>query len=537
MIKLKELFGDKFRVVIWSLIVFLFAFAIRGYWITQKKGIHIDEGYTHVISSYVGYNWAKDYKYDYLYTGKEIKDITFNNTTSVKQTLKDLAELRRNNDYDYNHSNMFYSLYLIWLLPGSGVLSLKEFIYRACGLNLVFFSVSFFLMYKLLKRLFNDNKVIPLGLTAAFLNTGSISNTLFIRPYQLQETIFLLLTLVFTGYYKKITDDENIISVRDFVILTLVLGLTILSGYFSLVYMGLLGLVLLVLCFKNKNAKNAGFLVGTVVSGLIFALVIYPAYFKGFTSFRAEEAFAAFSTAGLAGKKFLLYIAGVWNTCVNYFLYFPILIILIIGWFKRNKECKNYKLPLILFLSGLLWFLLIMYLAPYKILRYVMPIFPIISIIVPLIVYCAKESSKKALTIIFFALLIINSFMASPRESYDTKFRTSNYRRIPFGSAIENTNAALPSMSVFVQKPEVPVIFVNDMTKCVYVNIVPYFVDEQTYEFADNFDKNLMTKYPHYYLMVCDYLNDLFVPPAGYKVIDNFDLGGFKGYELVKLQK
>lgn len=534
MISIKEIFAQKNKVIIWSLIVFLFAFSIRVFWINQKEGIHIDEGYTHVISSFVGYNWAKDYNYNYLYTGKEIKDITFKNTTSEKQTLKDLAELRRNNDYDFNHSNMYYSLYRIWMMSGSDVLSLKEFVNRACGLNLVFFSISFFLMYKLLRRIFEDKRVVPLGLAAAFLNTGSISNTLFIRPYQLQETIFLLLSFVFVDYYKKISNNENIITIKDFSILTIVLGLTILSGYFSLIYMGILGLILLVLCLKNKNYKNTWLLTGGVFSALIFALIIYPAYFKGFTSFRAEQAFSTISTTGIAGKKILLYIAGLWNTSINYLLYFPVLILLIAGCFKRDKECKVSKLPKILILSGIVWALLIMYLAPYKILRYVMPIFPVVSIVIPLTVYCAKTSAKKVIAILCFLLLIINSCMASPRESYETKFRTSNIRRIPFGAAIENLNVTVHSKSKFVEKPELPVVFVNDMTKCVYINIVPYFIDNQTYEFADNFDKNLMTKYSHYYLLVCDYLNDMFEAPKGYKVIDNFNLGGFKGYELVK---
>lgn len=534
MINFKEIFGDKNRVVIWSLIVFLFAFSIRVFWINQKEGIHVDEGYTHVISSFVGYNWAKDYNYDYLYTGKEIKDITFKNTTSVKQTLKDLAELRRNNDYDFNHSNMYYSLYRIWMMPGSDVLSLKEFVNRACGLNLVFFSISFFLMYKLLRRIFEDKRVVPLGLAAAFLNTGSISNTLFIRPYQLQETIFLLLSLVFVNYYKKILDNENIITIKDFSILTIVLGLTILSGYFSSIYMGILGLILLVLSLKNKNYKNTWFLAGGVFFAMVFTLIIYPAYFKAFVSLRAEQVYSAFNTAEFQFKNIVIYLVGLWNNCVNYLIYFPMLIVLISGFIKRNKECKNYKLPLILFLSGLVWYILVMYIAPYKILRYVMPVFPVISIIVPLIVYCAKENIKKILTILCFVLLLINSFMAASKESYDTKFRTSNIRRIPFGAAIENLNIVVHSKSKFVQKPELPVVFVNDMAKCVYVNLVPYFADEQTYEFADHFDKNLMTKYSHYYLLVCDYLNGMFEVPKGYKVIDYFNIGRFIGYELVK---
>lgn len=535
MFNIKEIFSSKKNIVlIMSIIVFFFSFAVRSYWIKQRCGIHVDEGYTHVISSFVKYNWAEDYENNRVYTGKELKEITFKNTNSLKKTLTDLAELRRNNDYDYNHSNMYYSLYRIWMLGGSDSLSLEEFINRGCGLNLVFFSISFLFMYLLLKRLFGDNNVIPLGLAAAFLNTGSISNTLFIRPYQLQETIFVILTYTFVVYFQKITNRESFITPKDFTILTLVLGLVILSGYFSLVYVSILGLILLLLCFKYKDNKSALLFAGTFLTGFISALIIYPAYFKGFESHRAAQALSVFNVSD--NRTIINFIVGSWNIFINFLFYFPILICLLIAKIKQDKKYSFIAITLIC--SAFIWYMGVIYIAPYKILRYAMPIFPILSLIVPVFIYSVKCSYKKVLSIIIFLLLTLNALMPSPKESYDTLFRFDNSRKIPFGAVIENINNVYLSAYRFMYKPNVPVIFVKDMVYACYINIIPNMPDEQTYEFSDYADAELLNKYKHYFLLVSrnKLLDEAskFKLPEGYTVIQEFNLGRFQGYELEK---
>jgi hypothetical protein len=65
------------KVVFWSLVVFVFAFAVRVYWICNKKGFHFDETATHIVSTHTRYGWNRYYPKDYEMTGAYIKEITF----------------------------------------------------------------------------------------------------------------------------------------------------------------------------------------------------------------------------------------------------------------------------------------------------------------------------------------------------------------------------------------------------------------------------------------------------------------------------
>ena len=110
-------------------------------------------------------------------------------------------------------------------------------------------------MYKILRRLFNDNILIPFGLLAAFVNTGSLSATLFLRTYEMQATIFLLLTYVCIKFYDNIK-SSTFLSKKNFFIAAFVLALTLLTGYMAIFFVALMGVFLICVSVKEKQQNT-----------------------------------------------------------------------------------------------------------------------------------------------------------------------------------------------------------------------------------------------------------------------------------------
>ena len=67
-----KLMNSKNSVFFYSIIIFILAFGIRIYWVSQKEGINGDEALSVIISSYndYGWEWNVDYDHSKIYTGK-----------------------------------------------------------------------------------------------------------------------------------------------------------------------------------------------------------------------------------------------------------------------------------------------------------------------------------------------------------------------------------------------------------------------------------------------------------------------------------
>jgi hypothetical protein len=180
------------------ILIFIFAFGIRLYYVFQKEGLIYDEVGSIVIATWNNYCWRVNYDENKIYTGKEIKEITFFTSSSIKQALADVHNLRLyNHNRDRPHTNLHYSCLRLWF-AGTQTSDVQRIIIQGCLLNLLFFSLSFLFLYKLAKLLFTNKWIILLALVVAFLNTGAISTTMYIRMYQLQETLFIILTWLFS---------------------------------------------------------------------------------------------------------------------------------------------------------------------------------------------------------------------------------------------------------------------------------------------------------------------------------------------------
>lgn len=520
-------FDKKKLITICSIAIFLFAFFIRIFYITEKAGIHIDEGLTHVVASFNEYQWEKPFEKGKVYTGKELKNLTFKNNTNLKEALKDVKKLRKNNGTDTSHPTLYNSIYLLWM-QGENPISMKNFIYKGCGLNLLFFIFSFFLMYKILQKLFPDNFVIIPGLAFAYFNTGSISNTLFMKPYQLQEMAFVTLTYIFIYNFQKLSSKESIINKKNGIFIALSIALTMLTGYFALLYLTILGLILISLCLKNKQFKNILFLISSFIGALILVFAFYPGFLNGLTSVRANDV-----TGNILSANFYSIIYSTifyFSITISYLMYTPLLIMLVYGLWQ--KKIKYNKLSLLLIIVGIIYSAIVMYIAPFKVLRYIVPIFPVISLILPTIINGTEGFSKKLLSVTTILLLIIYAVFPFSTVDY-TNYSPYNY----FRSKIENINDTEYEKFKFIQKPELPVVIVNNPEYSCYMNLIFNMPDNQKYEIFDVTDK-IPDKYNHYFLLVERKSSkskiENFKLPENYTVVDRFNPARFAGYELVR---
>ncbi|MCL2888154.1 MAG: hypothetical protein FWF35_02455 [Elusimicrobia bacterium] len=532
-------FLNKYGITLAVVIVFMLAFSIRLYWIGNKTGIHTDEAFTHIVSSFREYGWLYPFPGDREITGAQAMEMMYGNITDTAKNIAAFEELRRTNNYDHSHPNLYYLLYrLSATVNGSKILTLKELTKTGCGLNMVLFCFSFLFMYFLLKNLFADKRLIPLGLAAAFLNTGTISNTLLIRSYQLQETALILFTLFFVIYYKK---EEKLTDWKDLCILAAVTAFALLSGYFPLLYIGMLGLIIL-----KKQRYNAGFLLASFAAGMVLAVAVFPAYFDAFAARRALEITNGTSVKSSVEFNYFLQVFITIN--MDYLLYIPVsaflIICLALGFIKKfKKDCPD-KTPLVLLLFAVsyVWFFVVLFLAPFKILRYGVAVFPIISLAVPYIFGRLKDNVYKILAPLFVLVLAASALFAvrvdNGYKGKDNLFGDKS--SIPAYVEISGFNVA--RQCKFLGKPGLPVIFyvTNVENKYKYLGIVPHFPAEQKYFFPDINNTDVYNKYNHFFLLIDKASYDTFPkPPPDEKILDTFDCatvygGGFTGLEIVK---
>lgn len=456
-------------------LLFIFLFGIRVYYISQKEGLHVDEGLSCSISSYNEYGYSRNYETKHAYTGQELKEITYWDNDSVLNAFGDVGRLYKDNR-DSSHTNLYYSVLRLWF-AGVRTGDLKTIINRGCGLNLLFFSISFVLMYLLAKKLFNNDLLVFLTLFLAFINTGSISNTLYLRTYQLQEACFIAVTLLFVKIVFCVRNREQVMSWKNYFICVFCISIALLSGYFAVFYIALLGLLLLYTLYKNKQTAAIPFWMLVFLSSLVFANILYPQYFHGFFSFRGSEALNKLGTNAFL-ENFKLSVKSMGSTLVYYLFYFPVLILVLVQgicfFIFKNKSIQHDELPFFLFIGVFIWCCIIMFFAPFKGLRYMMPSFPLLMLGLVFYFDFTVRNGKSFFVALYAVIFILGVVFATG---------TGKQHELSY-SKIENIYPGKGKSYVFNKYPEIPVAIVNNVL-WEYASLIPYLNDKQVYYFFD----------------------------------------------------
>jgi len=470
------------------IVIYVLALGIRVYWLSQKEGLHVDEGLTVAYTCYNDYIVAKNYECGKKYTGKELKEASLVNDAGLKDALNDVRSLWKDNR-DAPHTNLYYSFLRLSFI-GAKTSDISSIVFRGGILNLLLFTVSFIFFFLLMRLLFPGSQLLQCAAVfCAFLSTAAISNTLFFRPYQTQETLFIVFCYYFVvslGWKKYIIYEKNLFvgAVKPMLIMSLITGVTLLTGYYVVFFIGLLGLYAVYLQCKNKTFSEIPFYFVVLGLGIVFAELLYPKYLSGFLSYRGTETIRTISgdvlkniqtsiiTAGtLSQKHFLSYpVIAVGVLCLAYWAVLSIR--------ERKLKIKTLfdmtavkKMAWYIFIASVIYLLVVLIVAPYKVLRYGMPVFPFFVILPVMLIDSIGARSRKiaaCATLLFcgcFALNAVNE------------------------NKIENLFRDKPNQYVFTKDKDTPVYVVNAVwSSWKYANLIPYVHDEQTYYFIDWFN-------------------------------------------------
>jgi len=484
----------KIHPLIILIVVYALAFGIRVYWLSQKEGLHVDEGMTIAIACYNNFILRENYEYGKKYTGKELKEASLVSDASLKDALADVRNLWKDNR-DAPHTNLYYTflrLSLIGLKTGD----VAPIVFRGGILNLLFFTVSFIFFFLLMRLLFAGSKLLQYAATfCAFMSTAAISNTLFIRPYQIQETLFIMFCYYFASSlgWKKYFIHENKFNfgiVKPLVLMSLLTAVTLLTGYYAIIFIGLFGLYAIIMLCANRKFAEIPFYFAVLGLGILFAQILYPKYLSGFSSYRGKETIRTVSFNMQENLQSSVAKAG--TLLQKHFFSYPVIIVCVlclafilimlirekkfIGLAQKirsNNICTVSavkKMAWHIFAASVIFLFIVLIIAPYKVLRYGMPIFPFLVILPAMLISSVEARSHKIA--VCAMLLLCGCFAINAAKE----------------SKIENIFRGKPNEYAFTQDKNSPVyVFNGAWSSWKYGNLIPYVNDEQTYYFIDWF--------------------------------------------------
>lgn len=370
------------------------ALLLREFWLISRNGLHVDESLSFLLSAYknIGYASSPD---NVFLTGNQLRELMWFHDSSWGGAIKDVVSLWGFNR-DTPHSNLYYSILRMWF--AGSVDSRSSFILLWAGqLNILLFICSFIFLACTSFKLTGSHLISCFVCIIAFLNSESISNTIFARPYQLQETLILAYIYVSICTIKSGARDY-----LYYVFYGVLSALTMLTGYFSIIFVGIMSLF--VAChalyeMRDEYLNFAKRAMAYIGSTLFFGYIIYPPYLF-VSNYRKDEAMkkASSVTENIASSLQSLSIID----DIYIFGTFAIIIAVAISLFLtvRNRKWSDYSMASIL-ITIFIWYLLVMFFAPYKIARYVYPVIPVIALAYA---YIASKMRNRSIAISFILL-------------------------------------------------------------------------------------------------------------------------------------
>ena len=478
------------------IILFIFLFTIRVITISNKSSLFIDETYSFIISNYNDYGLTKEFENEIIKTGAEYKQLLTCNDPSLKGALTDILNLYKNSR-DIPHSNFYYSLLRCWSI-GHKTGDMKQLIWIGTSLNLLLFIFSYCFFFFLVKKIFPNDFICLSVLFVAFINTASISNCAFIRPYMLQEVFFILVANLFVSVLnlenKKIPYQNMLNALK----ISIILSFTLLTGYYTTIYIFIIALIILYITLYKKNYKSIKYWFLVIALTFCFTTLFYPRYF-----------YQLLFSKAMSIVKNVYSLNGLLKITTDYFFYIPFAIVLLFIFFcyilqylknkKIAKQSPNDIIVLLILLSAFLWAISIFFITPRKIIRYIMPVFPIFSLLIGYVLNKLTTHFYKSVFSILMMFIFTFGFAFPLNKCY-------------IYSNIDFLDYNAKRFSTFTQDKSKKVCIINnpywkysDEWKSIllYADFIEYIDDNQLYFFADSLDSiSTMINNEDFYILI-----------------------------------
>ena len=454
--KFYNLINKKYILYSFLFLILLFSLFVRIYWASKQEGMYWDEYHSLSFANYGTYaNEDKINSYKNVKGFDILKDLTFDNS-SIEDCINDIKRLYKDTN-DPFIGNLYYT-FLRLAFIGREAVDIKNIIITGTILNCIFSIISFIFLFKILKLIFeNKNEFIIFPLLIFSLSPISISFSMFLRPYQMQETFFIVITyfVLNTIYYNKY-------SILNLILTSIIAGIGYLTLYSSLLFVLILSAMLFInYCLnidkleflKNKYAilnpllkiksyKIIIYYALAFISALFVSRILYNSFFASL--FNANN--RASSSLAFSGKLFN-YINDLAFDGLLIILLALFVFILISKIIKKKDlniiaEKSKFKLLIFIILLGLIFAILGDLTSPYKLERYSASSYIFILFFIPLIICFITNLKIRIILLSLISIIYIVNITNSKRFVYfevvdkDKYVLTNNYNVYAYKSFI-----------------------------------------------------------------------------------------------------
>ena len=384
-----------FLIILIQIIVYVFL----GF---QKTYIHMDEAYSIGLTNYDKVeitqnedfynNWHnKEYYEDYISISKE-----------EALDLKPVYENQKNDvhpPFYYLLLRIAYSFNLDSFSKWPGLI-----------LNIIIMILSNILVYKILKEIIKDKKIILLICLVNGLTIATLESVLYIRMYALNALFLLLIAYIHLKNFRK-----EKIKISTYIIMGITVLLAALTHYYNVIYIGVIYLIYVIRYIKNKQYKNIlKYTITMVVPAVIFLIVFPYAIEHIFMGYRGEGVLSTFTNPSKMLSNLGNYLNIVNTNIFNGMLWIVLTFFAFILIYKLVKNRKvtmkleNIKLLLIT-IPAIVYFIIVAVSSPYTEIRYIIPVcsFIFIYVIYLLNLMFNKILSERNSKIVFLVTMIL----------------------------------------------------------------------------------------------------------------------------------
>ena len=440
-----------------EILVLILCFIVLGGFVSRKEGYHMDELLSFELANAEFTPWivpTQPVGRLEKYVVNEIRGESVGETWSnIVETVRDVVTNRGNSkmlsykadvyeepvwidrqqfqDYitvgdedAFNYLSVYFNvkddnhppLHFMLLHTISSVFRGKITPAMGCAVNLAAVAGILILLMKLGKayaEAFGVGEGRAFSLTAALfygLSAGAVATALLIRMYA-------LLTFFCVAYFyilvKKWRAEEF---ERHNKLLIFVTVLGFLTQYFFLFYCLVLAFVVAVLLLAEKKYKALFSFIRSMVIAAVLGLLCFPCAISDvFSSTRGVEALDSLAQGFDGyGARLIEFLRIVIQSCGGYrvgVLFVLAAVLSAIGLISRKKQRENSALPLLwmLFVPPLAYFLLASRMAPYRVDRYMMPLFPFLTFSLILLVFLICRSAGKYGAVVAVLLVLLQA--------------------------------------------------------------------------------------------------------------------------------
>lgn len=480
---------DNHKNLLFLFLILSICVLIRSYRVVDKDTLFLDENLTVIMTNHGERGWAyANFDDSHSYTGSEFKSLFFKDSTSIKETLYDIYRNRMYPTDHPPHTNLFYSLVKISFLF-SDTSDLSQVIQRIFILNLLLFAIGFIFMNRFLTLFIKEDYARYSLLIMMFMNLAAIGNTLFLRPYQLSETLCIICTyyfaLLYLSRFNSKKDKRN-----TFIIFCIVGSLFSLVHYLTIIYLVLLWGILFVQLILSKS--NFSLYMKFISGGLCMLLLdylIFPYYFNPI--FTLISSTSNDSTMPFVDKfifEITLFYTKFSDVFIGNYILITILLIFILSCFFCSKSTKtqtnNKYLAQTIFIIALICTIIIYINSPFfKTVRYIVTFTPLLYLGVYLALNRIPKNTKTFCYFLLASMILIRAFYV--KDVYWDKMDIKSY----------NEDKTIP-------------ILVLGVSQFTQLDFIPFYTNDRKVELAFSLDslKSKINKLKRTYVVM--YEND-----------------------------